>query len=125
LQRAGCYTERKLKQPKKESKLFANRFVKLFALAVLVVVITLIVADYQVKTSNASVADQSFHTPPTSNYPAVVSTPGWRTPPTSNYTPDNPVGDPGWRTPPTSNYTPNNPVATPGWRTPPTSDYRP
>jgi hypothetical protein len=104
--------------------MFTHRFLNLFVIALLVVVIALFVRELQTKTSNVGVADQSFHTPPMSNYHPVVPTPGWRTPRTSNYTPNNPVGKPGWRTPPMSKYYPPF-IPTPGWRTPPTSNYYP
>ncbi len=69
----------------KETKMFTNRYFKLFVAIALVTVVTFTVREAVVSTSAASRADHSFHTPPMSDYQPVDHS--FHTPPMSNYQP--------------------------------------
>src|SRR6266498_453451 len=90
---------RKSFQPK-ETKMFINRFFKLLVAITLVIIVAFTVRKAFVDASAASPADQSFHTPPMSDYQPVDHS--FHTPPMSNYQPV----DYSFHTPPMSDYQP-------------------
>jgi len=65
--------------------MFKNRYINLFAAALLLVAITFTVGSSIVKAGIASKADRSFHTPPMSDYKPVDNV--FHTPPMSDYQP--------------------------------------
>ena len=80
--------------------MFTNRFFKLFVAITLVIIVAFTVRKAFVGASAASRADQSFHTPPMSDYQPVDHS--FHTPPMSDYQPV----DHSFHTPPMSDYRP-------------------
>jgi hypothetical protein len=95
--------------------MLANRFFKLFVAVVSVLIVAFTVREAMVNTSAASHADQSFHTPPMSDYRPVDHS--FHTPPMSDYQPV----DHAFHTPPMSDYQPVDH----SFHTPPMSNYQP
>jgi hypothetical protein len=95
--------------------MLTNRFFKLFVIVLLVVGVALAVRETIAKASNDPGVDNTFRTPPMSDYKPVDN--AFRTPPMSDYKPV----DNAFRTPPMSDYKPVDNA----FRTPPMSDYKP